>query len=125
MKLILITLVGLVVGLMVACGGGGIQFAGARDVVDSFNEFDFKDCQVMVYQTVGAKSGLKCSVSQSEDGTVEVYTFDGNAETLCNKNEFCQQLDQWGGNQVYLENVMLVVYDDMDFGNALIEDLQQ
>ena len=125
MKLILITLVALVVGLMVACGGGGLQFAGAQDVVDSFDEFDFKDCEVMFYQMVGAKSGLKCSVSQSKSGSVEVYTYDGDAETLCKKLEFCQEATQWGGNQVFSANVMLVVYDDRDFANALIEALQQ
>jgi len=34
-------------------------------------------------------------------------------------------VSQWGATKVYLENVMLVVYDGVDFGNALIADLQK
>jgi hypothetical protein len=125
MKSILITVVAIFVGVMVACGGGGLQFAGAQDVVNSFDEFDFKDCEVMFYQMVGATSGLSCSVSQSEHGRVEVYAYDGDAETLCKKLEFCKEANQWGGIQVFSENVMLMVYDDMDLANSLIDDLQQ
>ena len=140
MKLILITFISLAVGIMVACGGGGgggLQFENAQDVVDSFDEFDFRYCEggYLDYMWVGATSVLRCSVLQSEQGKVDVYTYDGDAETLCKKVEFCKQGrsrsvtsvggKEFGGIMVFTENVMLVTYDDLDFADALIEDLQQ
>ena len=123
MKLVLIMLVAVVVGLMAACSGGGMQSANAQEVVDSFNEFDLQNCDEALFTLrVGANSGIRCEVDQR---TVEIYTFDGDAEALCNKLEFCRDVSQWGAIKVYLENVMLVVYDGVDFGNALIADLQK
>jgi hypothetical protein len=123
MKYIQIAVVSIFVGMIIACGGGGVQFAGTQDVVDSFDEFDFQDCEGGLFaQMVGANSGIRCEVEQR---TVEIYTFDGDAEALCNKLEFCRDVSQWGATKVYLENVMLVVYDGVDFGNALIADLQK
>ena len=122
MNYISIAVVSIFVGTIIACGGGGVQFAGAQDVVDSFDEFDFQDCEEMFFQMVGANSGLKCKVEQR---TVEVYTFDGDAEALCNKLEFCKDVSEWGATKVYLDNVMLVVYDGGKFGNTLIADLQK
>lgn len=134
MKLILITLVGLAVGLVVACGGGGsgsgdvggIKFANAQEVVDSFNEFDLQECHGMFASMVGADSGLSCEVEPGVfESSVEIYVFDGDAEALCNKNEFCQGLSGFGAIQFYLGNVMLVIYHDLDFGNALVADLKK
>ena len=126
MKLILITVVGLLVGMMAACSGGsdggGIKFANAQEVADSFGEFDLQNCEGMMAPIVGASSGITCEVDQRE---VEIYAFDGDAEPLCNKVEFCKDLSQWGGIKVYLGNVMLVVYDGVDFGNALVADLKK
>ena len=130
MKLILITVVGLLVGMMAACSGGsdggGIKFANAQEVVDSFNEFDLQDCHGMLANMVGADSGLSCEVEPGVfESSVEVYVFDGDAEALCNKDEFCQGLSGFGAMQFYLGNVMLVVYHDLDFGNDLVEDLKK
>ena len=124
MKLVLIMLVAVVVGLMAACSGGGMQSANAQEVVDSFNEFDLQDCHESLFTLrVGANSGIRCEVDQR---TVEIYTFDGDAEALCNNLEFCRNyMSQWTTDKVYLENVMLLVYDGVDFGNALIADLQK
>ena len=132
MKLILITLLGLVVGMMVACGGGGLQFANAQEVVDSFNEFDVSSCQEQVYAMVGAESGLACDFSQpgmTSSVGAEVYTYDGDAEKGCKDSGWwCRvsvdEADSRGKNIIFSGNVMFVVFAGADIANALLEDLQ-
>jgi len=128
MKYISIAVLSIFAGIMIACGSGGVQFAGAQDVVDAFDEFDLQLCTVKIAQMIGANSGLGCEV---EGGSVEVYTFAGNAKAGCNNNEYCKILgtsDEFrlaNIHNVYSGNVMLIVSGGVDLGNALIADLQE
>jgi hypothetical protein len=132
-KLILITVVGLIVGMMVACGGGGLQFANAQEAVESFNEFDVSNCDGQFYAMVGANSGIACSFSQpgmTSSVNSEVFTYDGDAENGCKDSGWlCRAIvdesDSKGNTIIFSGNVMLVVYAGADIANALLEDLQQ
>jgi hypothetical protein len=118
--------------MMVACGGGGLQFANAQEVVDSFNEFDVSNCYEKAYVMVGAESGLGCSFSQpgmTSSVTSEVYTYDGDAENGCKDSGWLcgamvDESDSKGRAIIFSGNVMLVVFAGADIANALLEDLQ-
>ena len=137
MKLILITVVGLIVGLMIACGGGGLQFANAQEVVDSFNEsggeWDVVDCEGKAHAMVGADSGLGCIAAprgQKFGVSIEVYSYDGDAEKGCKDSGWlCRGIvdesDSKGNTIIFSGNVMMVVYARASIANDLLEDLQQ
>ena len=134
MKLILITLVGLIVGMMVACGGGGLQIANAQEVVDSLNRtgWDVVNCDGQAHAMVGADSGLGCTAGpRGKTGVaIEVYTYDGDAEKGCKDSGWwCRasvdEADSRDKNIIFSGNVMFVVFAGADIANALLEDMQK
>ena len=119
MKLILITLVGLIVGMMVACGGGGLQIANAQEVVDSLNRtgWDVVNCDGQAHAMVGADSGLGCTAGpRGKTGVaIEVYTYAGDAKKGCDDSGWlCRALVDEADSEertiIFSGNVMLVIH---------------
>jgi len=150
MKLILITLVAVVVGMMVACGAR--QFTDPVEVIGFIQRdstakgFDLYNCSKVDSRRWGANSGLGCKAKRQDWSnrlvSVEIYLYDidADAENECFVSRECKQMrisgsglyPQFAPSVRFSGNVMLVVFGNAgtsgktgNIANAILEDLER
>ena len=132
----------LTMALLIGCGSS--EFKTADDVAKALNEYSeysIVDCyiptifQPPIAEMVGANSGIFCKL-ESQTGSVEnyevveIFTFDGNAESACQSNEYkeskysyCEAVFMDDRQASFHSNVMISVDGDSNLSEALISSL--
>ena len=106
----MLTRTGLIIALAVAAmlivGCGGTKYENAASVISAAEKHKIDGCSNKLFGMIGATDGVDCNFN---DGlSVEIYTFNGDAKSACEKNRMC--------NELLLEEPLAIRFTD----NAMI-----